>query len=105
VERNALADSYCLCVRGNGVALPPDDLERVFESFFPMGAYSAEGPAIGLAIARRIGQHCRGRVWAESEPDHGTCFSFLLPRELGTDPREAANEPGQERENTGGRGQ
>jgi signal transduction histidine kinase len=81
------------------------DLEQVFELLFLTGAYSAEGPAIGLAIARRIGQHYGGRVWAESEPDQGTSFFFLFPRELGTDPREAANEPGEEREDIGGRGQ
>ena len=104
-ERNAQTDSYRLCVRSNGVALPLSDLERVCELFFPTGACSAEGPAIGLAIDRCIGQHCGGQGWAESSLDRGTTFIALFPRELGKDPPEAANEPGQERADLGSRGQ
>lgn len=100
-----LTDSYRLYVAGNGAALPPDDLERVFEVFFPTDAYSAEEPALGLAIARRIGRRYGGRVWAESQPDRGTVFWVLLPRELVVDSQEALHEPGQERADLGGRGQ
>jgi len=34
---------------------------------------------LGLAIAKRLIQAHRGKIWVESEPVTGSRFSFLLP--------------------------
>jgi signal transduction histidine kinase len=34
---------------------------------------------LGLAIAKRLVQAHRGKIWVESEPRRGSTFMFLLP--------------------------
>ncbi len=34
---------------------------------------------LGLAIAKRLVQAHRGKIWVESEPQGGSTFTFLLP--------------------------
>jgi signal transduction histidine kinase len=37
------------------------------------------GMGLGLAIAKRLIQAHRGKIWVESEPVGGSKFTFLLP--------------------------
>jgi signal transduction histidine kinase len=34
---------------------------------------------LGLAITKRLIQAHRGKIWVDSEPGQGSCFSFILP--------------------------
>ena len=73
-------------VRDEGPGIPPEALERVFERFYRVDkARSREqgGTGLGLAIVKHIIQSHGGRVWATSEPGHGTTFSFVLPQGSG----------------------
>jgi signal transduction histidine kinase len=38
---------------------------------------------LGLAIAKRLIQAHRGKIWVESEPKAGSKFTFLLPMDQG----------------------
>lgn len=68
-------------VRDNGVGIPPEHQERVFDLFCRLGdATGPEGSGAGLAIVRRIVQREGGRVWLESVPGEGTTFFLTLPR-------------------------
>jgi signal transduction histidine kinase len=69
-------------VSDNGAGIHPEDLKIIFEEFrqaknMPRGRPSGSG--LGLAITRRIVEYHGGRVWAESEPGHGSTFAFTLP--------------------------
>jgi signal transduction histidine kinase len=75
--------TYHLSVRGNGEALSPEGLERIFDLFAPLGKSGADGPEIGLTVARRILQRYNGRVWAAAEAGRGTSFHVAFPIELG----------------------
>lgn len=69
-------------VRDDGVGLPPEALERVFERFYRVDkARSREqgGTGLGLAIVKHIVQGHGGKVWARSEPGKGATFYFTLP--------------------------
>lgn len=72
-----------IMVKDNGVGLPTDQLERIFDQF-----YQAEDPmtrrhngmGLGLTITRAVVQRHDGRVWAESGgPGLGATFTIALP--------------------------
>jgi signal transduction histidine kinase len=69
-------------VADTGVGIAPDHLPRVFERFYRVDASRSRddgGTGIGLAIARSIVEGHGGRIVAESEPGHGSTFTFDLP--------------------------
>lgn len=69
-------------VADNGIGVPPEDLDRVFERFYRVAkdrSRKVEGTGLGLAIAKNIIVAHQGRIWVESEPGKGSTFSFTLP--------------------------
>jgi signal transduction histidine kinase len=73
-----------LTVADDGLGLPPDALERVFDRFYRVDRARSRGQGgtgLGLAIVRHIAAaHC-GRVWAENRQGGGACFHIHLPAE------------------------
>jgi signal transduction histidine kinase len=65
-------------VADNGIGVPPDQAERIFEPFHRAAA-GHEGTGIGLAVCARIVATHRGRIWAEPRKEGGTVFRFTLP--------------------------
>jgi len=71
-----------IAVRDNGIGIPREQLEKVFEPFHQVADHRSrnpEGTGLGLAIARRICERHGGRLVAESEVGAGTCMRVLLP--------------------------
>lgn len=66
----------------NGMGIPEDELEKIFEKFTQSkkNKKSKEGTGLGLAITRQIIEGHRGRIWAESNPDGGSIFIFVIPK-------------------------
>jgi two-component system sensor kinase FixL len=64
--------SICDC----GPGLSSEDLGRIFQPFYTT---KRDGLGMGLSICRTIIEAHRGRLWAESNPDHGTTFHFTVP--------------------------
>lgn len=70
-------------VRDNGVGLPADQVERVFDQFYQVEHHMTrrhEGMGLGLSIVRAVARAHNGRVWAESAGrDQGATFTIALP--------------------------
>ena len=72
-----------LRVGDNGVGLPADQLERVFDQFYQVEHHMTrrhEGMGLGLSIVRAVVRAHSGRVWAESAGrDQGATFTIAVP--------------------------
>lgn len=75
-------------IADNGIGIASDQLENVFAVFRRLhSAEEYEGTGIGLAICRKIVQHHRGEIWADSPgAGGGTTFHVRLPAELQVSP-------------------
>jgi signal transduction histidine kinase len=72
-------------VRDDGVGIASADQARIFEEFQQVGtSHLQEGTGLGLAISRRFIELHGGSLRVESEPGHGSAFTFALPRTQGT---------------------
>jgi signal transduction histidine kinase/ActR/RegA family two-component response regulator len=67
-------------VTDTGRGVPPEDREKIFESFQQggRGPSQEEGTGLGLTLSRRIVELLGGRMWLESEVGVGSTFGFSL---------------------------
>ncbi len=69
-------------VRDNGPGIRREDQALIFDKFRQAGdmlTAKPPGTGLGLHISRQIVEHFGGRMWVESRPGEGACFSFALP--------------------------
>lgn len=67
-----------ISVSDNGMGIPDDMQDRVFEQFVRAHPGIADGTGLGLAIAREAVEQMGGKIWLESEPGVGTTFHFTV---------------------------
>jgi signal transduction histidine kinase len=70
-------------IKDEGIGIPNTELESIFNKFIQSSKTrtGAGGTGLGLAISREIIQAHNGEIWAESNPEGGSTFSFMLPYE------------------------
>ena len=82
VEVTRSANRARLRITDDGIGIPPDELETIFEPFTRAQNASAQhfpGMGLGLAVSREIVTRLGGRLWAESEGDgRGSTFHVEL---------------------------
>ena len=70
-------------VSNRGRTIPSVKLKTIFEKFEQAdnkGAQERKGTGLGLAISKSIVEQHGGEIWAESNDENGTVFSFTIPK-------------------------
>lgn len=80
---NELGECLYVSVKDSGIGMSPADLKRIFrEDYFrseDTRARAQKGTGLGMMITQRIVEGHGGRIWVESELDHGSNFQFVIP--------------------------
>ena len=100
------AEELVVRVRDNGIGVPVEHRDRLFEHFFRGDAQSrgVEGTGLGLNLVQETVESLGGRAWAELEEEgSGAVFAFSMPYRRGgeagvsSDPAAAASTEGRPR--------
>ncbi len=77
-QRATKTNSAKVSVSDTGPGIAAEHHQEIFEDFVRVDRTSS-GMGLGLAIAKRLVQAHRGKIWVDSEPSRGSTFTFLLP--------------------------
>ncbi len=75
-------NSVEVSVKDSGAGIPAEHHQEIFEDFVRVDR-NTSGMGLGLAIAKRLIQAHRGKIWVESDANAGSRFTFLLPMDQG----------------------
>jgi signal transduction histidine kinase len=77
-EAQLQPNSVLVSVADTGPGIAAEFHQEIFEDFVRVDR-SSSGMGLGLAIAKRLVQAHRGKIWVDSEAGKGCTFTFLLP--------------------------
>ncbi len=84
------SDGYLLSVRDNGIGVPEDAREHIFERFYRARnavTMEAQGSGLGLYLIKVMTDAFGGEVWLKTAENRGSTFTVLIPKKgmLATD--------------------
>ena len=78
-----------LIVRDNGIGIPPESIDHIFDRFYQVDRAGNMGEAstgIGLALTKELVELMKGRIAVQSQVGEGTEFVLFLPIEAEVPP-------------------
>jgi heavy metal sensor kinase len=69
-------------VKDQGIGISLEDQPRIFDRFYRTDSarsHSTKGTGLGLSISKWIVETHKGSIRVQSMPNHGSCFTVLLP--------------------------
>ncbi|MBW3588815.1 MAG: hypothetical protein KY429_05305 [Actinobacteria bacterium] len=82
VRAHLTGDEVIVSVDDNGIGIPEEEIDRIFDRFYRIeeGDLRVSGIGIGLAVAKSFVKAMGGRIWVETVAGRGSTFSFSLSR-------------------------
>ncbi len=87
IDAEEREDAWLFRVADNGVGIPEPEQSLIFSPFYrgtdwgnDLESERGGHVGMGLALAKRIVEQHGGQIDVQSEPGHGSTFSFTLPR-------------------------
>jgi two-component system phosphate regulon sensor histidine kinase PhoR len=77
-----VGQSVEICIKDEGIGIPPEHRERIFERFYRVDKARSRklgGTGLGLSIVKNIAIAHGGHVMVESEIGKGSIFKIILP--------------------------
>jgi two-component system sensor histidine kinase/response regulator len=75
-------DSIVISVKDTGIGIPPEMLPKLFHIDVNNKRYGTDGETsngLGLMLCKEFVEKHSGKIWAESEEEKGSTFSFSIP--------------------------
>ncbi len=85
VTISAKREGACLTVSvtDHGQGISAEDQARLFQPFRRVSTDDGtRGTGLGLLVCKRLVEAHGGRIWVESQPGHGSTFSFSMPLDV-----------------------
>ena len=82
VTAELAGDEVRISVADQGIGIPGDEIDRIFERFYrvdPARARTTGGTGLGLSIVKHVAASHGGSVDVWSEPGAGSTFTLVLP--------------------------
>lgn len=78
VAIDAAGEGWQVTIRDNGIGIPPEDLQKIFDPFFTSKEVG-KGMGLGLSITHQILQAHRAIIEVDSRPEEFTRFRIAFP--------------------------
>lgn len=82
LEIRGSGNSLFLVVEDDGIGIAPQFLGKIFDAFFQISHGNRRkygGTGLGLSIVKKITEELGGKIYVNSEPEHGSRFEIVLP--------------------------
>jgi signal transduction histidine kinase len=82
IEVRAAEGMLALTVADEGIGIPREEQDRIFDKFYRVGRSETQGrrgSGVGLALVRHVADAHGGRVTVDSRPGEGSRFTLSLP--------------------------
>ncbi|HEY9562975.1 MAG TPA: ATP-binding protein [Nocardioides sp.] len=89
VTTRAVEDTIEIAVTDQGIGIPPEEIDRIFERFYrvdPARHRSTGGTGLGLSIVKHVAATHGGDIRVWSVEGQGSTFTLVLPRKKETHP-------------------
>ena len=82
IDLKKTAKNIEVSVADNGIGIPKAEQAKIFSKLFRASnamTVDSKGTGLGLYIVKSIVEEAGGKIWFESEENHGTTFYFTIP--------------------------